>query len=96
MAYILTWVVRIGGCMKSWQLQKAKARISELVKRAQADPQEITMHGKPVAVLISRETFDRLSQRGDSLVAFMQRSPLHGLDEPEFERDSSPTRPVKL
>lgn len=83
--------------MQSWQMQEAKARISELVKRAQADgPQEITMHGKPVAVLISRETFDRLSQQGDSLAAFMQRSPLYGLDELEFERDASPTREVDL
>jgi prevent-host-death family protein len=83
--------------MKSWQMQEAKARISELVKRAQAEgPQEITMHGKPVAVVISSETFDRLSHRGDSLAAFMQRSPLHGLDELEFERDPSLTRDVNL
>jgi prevent-host-death family protein len=83
--------------MQSWQMQEAKARISELVKRAQVDgPQEITMHGKPVAVLISRETFDRLSQQGDSLASFMQRSPLYGLDELEFGRDASPTREVEL
>lgn len=83
--------------MQSWQIQEAKARISELVKRAQAEgPQEITMHGKPVAVLISRETFDRLSLQGDSLVAFMRRSPLHGLDELAFERDPSPTREIDL
>jgi prevent-host-death family protein len=83
--------------MKSWQMQEAKARISELVKRAQVEgPQEITMHGKPVAVLVSRETFDRLAQRGDSLAAFMQRSPLYGLDELEFERDPSLTRDIKL
>jgi prevent-host-death family protein len=40
--------------MKSWQLQQAKARLSELVKSAQHDgPQEITMHGKSVAVVKS-------------------------------------------
>lgn len=83
--------------MQSWQMQEAKAKISELVKRAQVDgPQEITMHGKSVAVVISRETFDRLSQQGDSLAAFMQRSPLHGLDEVEFGRDRSLTREVDL
>ncbi len=54
------------------------------------------MHGKGVAVVISRETFDRLSQQGDSLAAFMQRSPLYGLDEIEFDRDRSLTREVDL
>jgi prevent-host-death family protein len=83
--------------MQSWQMQEAKAKMSELVKRAQVDgPQEITMHGKSVAVLISRETFDRLCHQGDSLVAFMQRSPLRGLDEIEFERDRGLTREVSL
>ena len=50
--------------MQTWQMQEAKARMSELVKRAQTQPQDITLHGKSVAVVISRETFDRLSQAG--------------------------------
>jgi prevent-host-death family protein len=78
--------------MRNWTMQVAKAKLSELVKLAQLEgPQEITMHGKSAAVLVSRETFDRLSH-GDSLATFMQRSPLFGLDEPEFERDTSLTR----
>ena len=80
--------------MQTWQMQEAKARMSELVKRAQSQPQDITLHGKSVAVVISRETFDRLSQTQDSLVDFMRRSPLHGMDDIEFERDSSLTREV--
>ena len=82
--------------MQSWQMQEAKAKISEVVKRAQESPQEITMHGKSVAVVISREAFDRLTQQGDSLLAFMQRSPLRDLDEIEFPRETSPTREVNL
>jgi prevent-host-death family protein len=78
--------------MRNWTMQVAKAKLSELVKLAQLEgPQEITMHGKSAAVLVSRETFDRLSY-GDSLATFMQHSPLFGLDEPEFERDTSLTR----
>lgn len=81
--------------MQTWQMQEAKARMSELVKQAQSQgPQEITMHGRPVAVVVSRETYDRLSQTGDSLVAFMHRSPLYGADDIEFERDKSSTREV--
>ena len=78
--------------MQTWQMQEAKARMSEMVKRAQTQPQDITVHGKSVAVVISRETFDRLSQAQDSLVEFMRRSPLYGVDDLEFDRDHSLTR----
>ena len=80
--------------MQTWQMQEAKARMSEMVKRAQTQPQDITVHGKSVAVVVSREAFDRLSQTQDSLVDFMRRSPLYGVDDLEFERDPSPPREV--
>ena len=52
--------------MQTWQIQTAKARFSELVKQAAEDgPQEITLHGKPVAVVLSREAFERLNKRCD-------------------------------
>ncbi|MGE4241056.1 type II toxin-antitoxin system Phd/YefM family antitoxin [Ramlibacter sp.] len=78
--------------MNQWQLQEAKAQISELVKRAQDEPQGITVHGKSVAVVLSREAFDRMSGGSMSLVDFMQASPLAGHDEPRFEREQSSTR----
>ena len=85
------WVVD----MQTWQMQEAKAQISELVKRAQQlGPQEITLHGRSVAVVLSRETFDRLAGANQSLVEFMRQSPLYGLDELTFDRDTSPTREV--
>lgn len=80
--------------MQRWQMQEAKARISELVRRAQTEPQDITVHGKSVAVVVSRATFDRLSQAQDSLVDFMRRSPLHDAEDIDFERDRSLTREV--
>jgi len=41
--------------MQTWQMQEAKAKLSELVKRAEADgPQDITLHGRSVAVVLSR------------------------------------------
>jgi prevent-host-death family protein len=82
--------------MQTWQMQEAKARMSELVKRAQTQPQDITWHGKSVAVVMSRETFDRLSQAQDSLVAFMRRSPLYGADDIVFDRETGLTREVTL
>lgn len=78
--------------MQSWQVQEAKARMSEVVRRAQIEPQDITLHGRSVAVVVSRETFDRMSMSRGSLVDFMRASPLFGADDVEFERDRSPTR----
>jgi len=77
--------------MQSWQMQNAKARFSELVKHAaQEGPQDITLHGKSVAVVLSRELFDQLSGSEQSLVDFMRASPLAGHDEIAFERDRGP------
>lgn len=84
--------------MKTWQMQEAKARLSEVVKRAELDgPQGITVHGKSVAVVLSRAAFERLSGQQASLLAFMQASPMAGLDdELVIERDDSLTRDVTL
>lgn len=83
--------------MHAWQMQEAKARLSEVVKRAESEgPQDITLHGRSVAVVLSRATFERLSGNEHSLVEFIRKSPLYGLEEIEFERDRSPTREVAL
>ncbi len=76
--------------MHTWQLQSAKAHFSEVVRQAtQEGPQEISVHGRPAAVLISREMFDQLTNQGENFMEVMQRSPLFGDDEPVFERDRS-------
>lgn len=83
--------------MHAWQMQEAKARLSEVVKLAASEgPQDITLHGRSVAVVLSREAFEHLSGSGKSLVEFMRQSPLYGLDEVEFKRDPSATREVVL
>ena len=85
--------------MQTWQMQEAKARLSELIKRAESDgPQDITLHGRSVAVVLSREAFERLSGQQLSLLEFMQASPLSGVDDDAlvFERDGSPTRDIAL
>lgn len=84
--------------MQSWQIQTAKARFSELVKQAANDgPQDITSHGRSVAVVMSRELFDRLSGSQQSLVDFMRASPLAGHDEITFERQRGPAgRPREI
>ena len=83
--------------MHVWQMQEAKARLSELVKCAENQgPQDITLHGRSVAVVVSRAMFEKLSGSANSLVTFMHDSPLYGLDDVEFERDASLTRELSL
>ena len=48
--------------MQTWQMQTEKARFSDVVRSAKVNgPQDITVHGKSVAVVVSRDLFDRLS-----------------------------------
>lgn len=82
--------------MQTWQMQEAKARLSELVKSAQLQPQDITVHGNSVAVVVSRDTFDRLSQRNETLVDFMRRSPLYDADDVVLERETGLTREIEF
>ena len=83
--------------MQTWQMQTAKARFSDVVRSAKSDgPQDITIHGKSVAVVLSRELYDRLSGNTQSLVQFMQSSPLYGMEDVVFERDKSVVREVSL
>ncbi len=83
--------------MHTWQMQTAKAQFSDVVRRAADEgPQEITVHGRPVAVVISRELFDHLSGTSESLVDFMGHSPLCGQEDIRFERDRSLPREVDL
>lgn len=82
--------------MQRWQMQDAKARMSEVVKKAQRQPQDITVHGKSMAVVVSRRAYDKLTRGQDSLVDFMRDSPLYGLDEVTLDRDASPTRDTVL
>jgi len=67
--------------MRTWQLQEAKARLSEVIKQAsQEGPQTITMRGEPTAVVISKDEYERLKQPRGSFVEFMRKSPLYGVD----------------
>ena len=78
--------VRIKG---DWQLQDAKANLSQVVNRAlEEGPQRITRHGRPAAVLLSERDFKQLAacKRG-SLVEFLAR--FEGLEVPD--RDHTDT-----
>lgn len=49
-----------------WPVQDAKARFSELLRAAEAEPQKITRHGEEVGVLVSAGEYHRLMQRSSN------------------------------
>ena len=82
--------------MQTWQLQEAKGKFSEVVKRAQSQgPQNITVHSEPVAVLIRRRDYLKLIHPKPSLVELLRVSPLAGSDL-KITREQTPTRKIKL
>ena len=72
-----------------WQLQEAKNRLSEVVRRAQDEgPQTITLRGNDAAVVVAAEEYRRLVSRPRSgLVEFFRQSPLVGVP---LDLDRSP------
>ena len=83
---------------RSWQLQTAKAKFSELFRRARAEgPQYVTRQGKETVVVLGAEEFERLKRqnRKTSLVQFFAESPLVGSGI-DLERKPDYGRKVKL
>jgi prevent-host-death family protein len=79
-----------------WQLQEAKNRLSELVRKARDEgPQVITVHGADAAVVMSAEQYARLSRRKGTLVDFLRRSPLVG-EELDLTRSRDRGRSVDV
>lgn len=64
----------------NWQLQDAKNRLSRVVAEAKEHgPQTITVHGRPAAVVLSIEEFQRLA---------VEKKPIS-----QFFRDLAPKGP---
>src|SRR5262245_36503978 len=70
----------------TWKLQDAKARFSEVVRRAQTEgPQRVTVHDKDAVVVISSEEYARMrppsggTGTGADLIAVMQEGRRLGL-----------------
>jgi len=82
-----------------WQVQTAKARFSEVFRRARTQgPQRIIRQGKEAVVMMSDEHYDQLSGRAHqpkTLVEFFRKSPLVGV-ELDVERQKDEGRDVQL
>jgi antitoxin Phd len=83
----------------SWQIQSAKARFSEVFRRARTEgPQRITRQGKEGVVMLAEEQYERLvgkSHQPKNLVQFFRQSPFVGV-ELDLERDRGSGREIEL
>lgn len=82
--------------MDHWQLQEAKNRFSEVVKKALRDgPQIVTKRGVETVVVMSVAEFRKLIRPKSDLVEFFQKSPLCGVDL-DLDRDIDLGRQIDL
>lgn len=57
----------------TWQLQEAKQRFSELVRRAEREgPQVVTRHGEEVVVVVPAEEWRRVNDGGKQKMSFKE------------------------
>ena len=79
-----------------WQLQEAKAMFSKVVQSAKEKPQIITVHGKESAVVLSMESYLKLTSPKESLVSFMEQSPWASVKTELPKRSSGKIRKLDL
>ncbi|MBT4838328.1 MAG: type II toxin-antitoxin system Phd/YefM family antitoxin [Methylococcales bacterium] len=79
----------------TWQLQDAKSKFSQLVEKAQTEPQFVTKHGNNSVVIISFEDYKEITRQSTDLVTFLRDSPLMGIDL-EFSRNKDFPRELEL
>jgi len=79
-----------------WTVAEAKAKLSEVIDRAQSEgPQTITRNGRTAVVLVSFEEWERKTKRTGNLAEFFAGSPLResGLS---IERSQEEAREIEL
>jgi prevent-host-death family protein len=81
----------------TWQLQKAKAMLSEVVRSAAREPQIITVRGEEKAVILSMDEYKKLSKPDKpTLFEFFQNSPWRDIELELPERRIEPMRDINL
>lgn len=84
------------GASASWKLEDAKARFSEVVRRAHAEgPQAVTVRGRRAVVILDADDYERLAAPKPAipLVDFLERLDMAGLD---LTRESDTGRDIDL
>ena len=81
--------------MPVWQIQHAKARLSEVIERARSEgPQTITRHGAERAIVLSIEDYRALTANRPDFKEYLLGGPK--VDDFSIERDRDTGRRVKI
>ena len=86
------------GQAATWTLQDAKARLSEVLRRARTEgPQHVTVHGREEAVVLSADEFRTLrgNLTGQALIDALRACPYPDLDL-DLPSERTPARAVDL
>jgi len=82
---------------RSWSVQDAKNRFSEVVEAARRRPQTVTKHGKPAVVIVAADEYDRLRKlqqlKSPSFAQMLLAMPQGGV---EFERLRTTPRDIEF
>lgn len=62
----------------TWTVAEAKAKFSQVLEQARSGAQTITRNGRPAAVVVTVEEWQRRTQRTGTLATFLAASPLRG------------------
>lgn len=80
--------------MKTWPLQDAKSRLSDLVEQAcGSGPQVISKRGRETVVVLSMPDYQKLTRQKNSLADLLSQAPKAEL---VIERDKSLPRELSL
>jgi prevent-host-death family protein len=83
--------------LEQWKLEDAKARFSEVVRRAaETGPQLITVRGREAAVILTAEQYRQLAPKPKNHVPFVRFLQKLGLDQIEPEREQDRGREIAL
>ena len=82
---------------RTWSVQDAKNRFSEVVEAAQRKPQTVTKHGKPAVVVVAADEYNRLRKlqqlKSPTFAEMLLAIPQGDI---EFERIDATLRDVKF
>jgi prevent-host-death family protein len=83
--------------LEQWKLEDAKARLSEVVRRAaEAGPQMVTVRGREAAVILTAEQYRQLAPKPKDHVPLMRFLQTLDLDQIDTEREQDLGREIAL
>ena len=63
--------------MNTWTVAEAKAKLSEVIARAETKgPQTVTRNGRTAVIVVAADEWQRKTRRTGNLAEFLARSPL--------------------